>query len=190
MLGASKAAMGSCEDRNKGKTDTPGMWRVCWGNAQAVDAISPRQDWNEKTQGTRLPESHVYPFTPPHSQDDDGHPDDDGLPDPIFLQLSVCFNLILFSVPILPFGMGMLTLCHRILEVCKLLLSLHRLIAKSLLESQIFKTIGTVKTMGILDVGLNAIYIMRWPWAFGSHGRNVVIWIWNAPCSLVALQGL
>lgn len=65
--------------------------------------------------------------------------------------------------------------------MCKLFLSFHRLIAESLLESQkrhwigVFKTVGTVKAMVFLDGGVNEFYIMRWPWAFGTHGQSAMI---------------
>ena len=44
--------------------------------------------------------------------------------------------------------------------------------------------------MVFLDGGLNEFYIMRWPWAFGTHGQSAMIWKWNTPWSLIALQEL
>jgi hypothetical protein len=84
------------------------------------------------------------------------------------------------------FGMEIFILCHCVMEMSKLVyyycyrhseLSICRVSEETLLG--LLSNSRTAQTLGTLRDGQNAFCIVKWEWATGARGRNVIAWIWN-----------
>jgi hypothetical protein len=66
--------------------------------------------------------------------------------------------------PFLPFGMGMFTLCHCILDVYNFLFDFTEvgLSLRGDFRFALLNNVGNVKILGALGYRLNAFYIMMW----------------------------